>query len=55
MQTCLKTWIQAVVACKDNKAVREVGIEWCITLSKEEIKYGVPFLNYYSMGKSDNI
>ena len=47
--------IQAVVACKDNKAVREVGIEWCISQSKELMKYGVPFLHYYSMGKSDNI
>ena len=46
---------KAVVACKDNKAVREVGIEWCISQSKELMKYGVPFLHYYSMEKSDNI
>jgi methylenetetrahydrofolate reductase (NADPH) len=47
--------IMAVVNCKDNKQVREVGVEWCINQSKELIKNGVPFLHYYSMGKSDNI
>ena len=39
--------------CKDNKAAKEVGIEWCIQQSKELVKFGVPTLHYYSMGKSD--
>lgn len=47
--------IQEVIKCKDNKQVRQVGIEWCINQSKELIDFGVPFLHYYSMGKSDNI
>ncbi|WP_075344339.1 methylenetetrahydrofolate reductase [NAD(P)H] [Tenacibaculum agarivorans] len=47
--------VMAVVKAKDNKAVRQIGIEWCIAQSKELIKKGVPFLHYYSMGKSDNI
>ncbi|MEL6811237.1 MAG: methylenetetrahydrofolate reductase [NAD(P)H] [Bacteroidota bacterium] len=47
--------IMEVVKCDDNKAVREVGIEWCVNQSKELIKAGVPVLHYYSMGKSDNI
>jgi len=47
--------VMEVVKCKDNKAVREVGVEWCVQQSKELIKAGVPFLHYYSMGKSDNI
>ncbi|WP_353779601.1 methylenetetrahydrofolate reductase [NAD(P)H] [Winogradskyella sp. 3972H.M.0a.05] len=47
--------IMSIVKCKDNKEVREVGIEWCIAQSKELIKQGVPLLHYYSMGKSDNI
>lgn len=47
--------IKKVIKCKDNKQVRQVGIEWCINQSKELIDYGVPFLHYYSMGKSDNI
>ncbi len=47
--------IMAIVKCKDNKEARQVGIEWSITQSKELIKKGVPFLHYYSMGKSDNI
>ena len=44
-----------VVKCKDNAAVRQVGIEWCIEQSKELQKAGIPVLHYYSMGKSDNI
>ncbi|MFD0993709.1 methylenetetrahydrofolate reductase [NAD(P)H] [Tenacibaculum geojense] len=47
--------IMAVVNCKNNQQVREVGVEWCINQSKELINNGVPFLHYYSMGKSDNI
>lgn len=41
--------------CKDNQALKEVGIEWCIQQSKELIKAGVPTLHFYSMGKSDPI
>src|SRR5680860_98165 len=47
--------IDSVDACKDNKAVRQIGVEWCIEQSKELKEAGVPVLHYYSMGKSDNI
>lgn len=41
--------------CKDNAAVKQVGIEWAISQSKELIKYGAPTIHFYSMGKSDPI
>ncbi len=44
-----------VVKCKDNKQVRQVGVEWCIKQSRELQKAGIPVLHYYSMGKSSNI
>ena len=47
--------IMAIVKCKDNAEVRQVGIEWCVEQSKELIKAGVPLVHYYSMGKSTNI
>ncbi|MBA23056.1 MAG: methylenetetrahydrofolate reductase [NAD(P)H] [Flavobacteriales bacterium] len=47
--------IKQVIKCKDNKQVRQVGVEWCIEQSKELKAAGVPFLHYYSMGKSDNV
>jgi len=47
--------IDAVEDCKDNTAVRQVGIEWAIQQSRELKAAGVPVLHYYSMGKSDNI
>lgn len=47
--------IDAVDACKNNKEVRQVGIEWAIAQSKELKAASAPVLHYYSMGKSDNI
>ncbi|RRQ47877.1 methylenetetrahydrofolate reductase [NAD(P)H] [Maribacter algicola] len=47
--------IEAIENCKNNREVREVGIEWAIEQSKELKAAGVPVLHYYSMGKSDNI
>jgi len=47
--------IDAVEACKTNKEVRQVGVEWAIQQSKELRDAGVPVLHYYSMGKSDNV
>lgn len=47
--------IKQVIKCKDNSHVRQVGVEWCIEQSKELKAAGVPFLHYYSMGKSDNV
>jgi methylenetetrahydrofolate reductase (NADPH) len=41
--------------CKDNAAVKEVGIKWAVQQSKELMKQGVPTLHFYSMGKSDPI
>ncbi len=47
--------VKEALKCKDNKEVRQVGIEWAIMQSKELMKAGVPVLHYYTMGKSDNI
>ena len=47
--------INAVVKAKDNEAVSEIGVEWCIQQSKELKEHGVSFLHYYSMGKSKNV
>ncbi|WP_397363665.1 methylenetetrahydrofolate reductase [NAD(P)H] [Olleya sp. R77988] len=47
--------IKAVENCKNNKEVRQVGVEWAIQQSKELKAENVPVLHYYSMGKSDNV
>lgn len=44
-----------IVKCKTDDEVREAGIRWTIEQSKELIKFGVPCLHFYSMGKSDAI
>ncbi len=47
--------IKEVIKCKNNDEVRQVGIAWCTMQSKELMTKDIPFLHYYSMGKSDNI
>ena len=47
--------ISEIEKCKDNKQVRQLGIEWAVEQSKELIAKGVPVVHFYSMGKSDNI
>jgi methylenetetrahydrofolate reductase (NADPH) len=47
--------VKEVIKCKDNKAVRQIGVEWAVQQSKELLKFGVPVLHFYTMGKSDNI
>ena len=47
--------VKEIEKCKDNKQIREVGIEWAIQQSKELIAHGSPVVHFYSMGKSDNI
>lgn len=47
--------VKEVVSCKDNAEVRDLGIAWCVAQSKELLKKNVPFVHYYSMGKSNTI
>lgn len=44
-----------VAQCKSNTEVQQVGIAWCVAQSKELMTREVPFLHYYSMGRSDNV
>ena len=39
--------------CKDDKAVKEIGIEWAIQQSKELKAAGTPVLHYYTMGLAE--
>lgn len=47
--------VKEVIACKDNKEVRQVGVKWAIEQCKELKAANVPVLHFYSMGKVDNI
>jgi len=42
----------AIDACADDKAAKQVGIEWAIQQSKELKAAGVPVLHYYTMSRS---
>ena len=41
--------------CKDNKAIYQVGIDWCTAQSKDLLAKGASAIHYYTMGKADNI
>lgn len=44
---------EALTACKNEKAVKEVGIEWMIRQCKELIKIGAPVLHFYTMSNPE--
>ncbi|WP_432708121.1 methylenetetrahydrofolate reductase [Pedobacter sp.] len=43
---------EAISACKSEKEVKEVGIEWMIEQCKGLIELGAPVLHFYTMGNS---
>lgn len=47
--------VKEVEKAKDDAAVKEVGIEWCIAQSKELKEKGAPCLHYYTMGDAKTI
>lgn len=47
--------VAEVEKCRDNKQVREVGVEWAVEQAKGLKKAGVPVLHFYTMGKTDNM
>jgi len=44
-----------LIKCKDNKAVRQVGVEWSIYQAKDLIKHNVPVLHFYTMGAGKSV
>ena len=44
---------EAIENCKDEKAVKRVGIEWAIKQSKELKAAKVPCIHYYTMSRSE--
>ena len=44
---------EAIQACKSEKDVKEVGIEWMINQCKELIAAGAPVLHFYTMGNPE--
>lgn len=44
---------EAILACKSEKDVKEVGVEWTINQCKELIKVGAPVLHFYTMSNPE--
>jgi methylenetetrahydrofolate reductase (NADPH) len=47
--------VKEVKNCRDNKQVRELGIEWTSNQIKELFENGHNFVHIYTMGKADHI
>ena len=45
--------VEAVQECKNEKDVKEVGIEWMIQQCKELIQVGAPVLHFYTMSNPE--
>lgn len=45
----------ALMKCKSNADVKEVGVEWAIKQCKELVAKNVPSLHFYTMGKSESV
>ena len=45
----------AVLKCRDDEAVRQVGIEWCTAQCRELMAHGVPRLHFYALGAADSV
>jgi methylenetetrahydrofolate reductase (NADPH) len=45
--------VSEVLKAKDDEAVKQIGVEWCIAQSRELKAAGVPCLHYYTMGDVD--
>ncbi|MDR2868508.1 MAG: methylenetetrahydrofolate reductase, partial [Bacteroidales bacterium] len=50
-----ETLMLQIRKCRDDKAIYQVGMEWCIAQSKELLQYGVPAIHYYTMRKAENV
>jgi methylenetetrahydrofolate reductase (NADPH) len=46
--------VQAVMDCKNDRDVKQIGIDWCIQQCRELIEFGVPILHFYTMSKSES-
>ncbi len=46
---------RAVLKCKNDAEVQQVGIEWCIAQCKELMAHGLPSIHFYSIGAVDSI
>lgn len=47
--------VNQAIKCKDNRAIRQLGVEWAIMQAKELKERNAPVIHFYTMGKSDNI
>ena len=47
--------VSAVSACKDNRAVKQIGIEWATMQARELKAAGLPVIHFYTMSRTDNV
>jgi methylenetetrahydrofolate reductase (NADPH) len=45
--------MEEIENCKDDKHIKNIGIEWGIKQTRELIEFGVPCLHFYTMGRSE--
>lgn len=49
------SFAKELVNCKTDAAVKQLGVEWSLSQSKELIEKGAPCLHFYTMGRSEAV
>lgn len=47
--------VSLVKECKSEDQIYQLGIEWCVSQSKDLIAKGAPAIHYYTMGRGNNV
>lgn len=50
-----ETLAKEAIKCKDDKAAKQLGIEWCVEQCRELMAQGLPSIHFYSIGAVDSI
>lgn len=50
-----QTLVSELRGCKRPEEAYQVGIEWCISQSRDLLAHGAPAIHYYTMAKADNV
>lgn len=45
----------ALLSCKTDDEVKQVGVEWCLAQSRELIERGVPSIHYYTLNATPSV
>jgi len=46
--------VEELLKAKNNAAVTQIGLEWCVNQCKSLMQFGVPAMHFYTMSNSEH-